>query len=272
MSISRPSLEHFGSENDSVFSPKRSLLEEDGIYSKPTALRPSWKHWMFHTINITMWFYLAVTTAPRSPRSCLEKFNAYSPILEAIDDDAFQEVKFKYSLWYNSPFKGPPTPEVQEAWHDIMKYGEIGVPASDILRVGHNLTAVQYPASVGGGYPAIASGTHALHCLHYIWQDHYIDILPSVAETKAQIPEMYERHYEHCIDYTRQYLMCNFDTTIIPLYWVRNHQQPTPNGNTIHKCVDWDRLQNWLAERAVQMPEGFEWRQPEDAVSLDDNP
>jgi hypothetical protein len=150
--------------------------------------------------------------------------------------------------------------------------GEIRVTGSDILRVGHNLTAVQYPASVGGGYPAIASGTHALHCLHYIWQDHYSSALPEVAATKAQATEMYERHYEHCVDYTRQYLMCNFDTTIIPLYWVRNHQQPTPNGNTIHRCVDWNHLQEWFKERVVEMPEGFEWHQPKDAVSLDDNP
>ena len=150
--------------------------------------------------------------------------------------------------------------------------GEIGVTASDILRIGHNLTAVRYPISIGGGYPVIASGTHAIHCMHYIWQDHYISLLPHVRATQQQIPEMYERHYEHCIDYVRQYLMCKFDTTVIPLNWVRTHQNPTPNGNTIHKCVNWDRLQDWLKERAVEMPEGFQWRQPADAVPLDDNP
>ena len=150
--------------------------------------------------------------------------------------------------------------------------GQISVSADDILRIGHNLTSVKYPDSVGGGYPATAMGTHAIHCLHYIWQDHYIDVSPEVQSLREDIPEMYERHYEHCVDYIRQYLMCKFDTTIMPFNWVLDHQNPTPNGNTIHKCVDWDHLQKWLQKRAVQMPEGFEWHQPEDAVTLDWNP
>ena len=115
-------------------------------------------------------------------------------------------------------------------------------------------------------------GTHAIHCLHYIWQDHYIAVSPEVQSQKAEIPEMYERHYEHCVDYIRQFLMCKFDTTIMPFNWVLDHQNPTPNGNTIHKCVKWDFLQDWLKDRAVQMPEGFKWRQPADAVTLDWNP
>ncbi|KAL9064414.1 MAG: hypothetical protein Q9161_008891 [Pseudevernia consocians] len=153
-----------------------------------------------------------------------------------------------------------------------MSDGQISVSADDILRIGHNLTSVQYPESVGGGYLATAMGTHAIHCLHYIWQDHYIDISPEVQSQKAEIPEMYERHYEHCVDYIRQYLMCKFDTTIMPFNWVLDHQNPTPNGNTIHKCVNWDFLQDWLKNRAVPMPEDFHWKQPADAVKLDWNP
>jgi hypothetical protein len=134
------------------------------------------------------------------------------------------------------------------------------------------LSAVQFPPEIGGGYAAIASGTHALHCLHYIWQDHYSELIPEVKQNQADIPEMYERHYEHCVDYMRQYIMCKFDTTLIPLNWVRNHQNPTPNGNTIHKCVNWNSLQGWLEKRVVEMPEGFKWSQPADAEVLPDNP
>ena len=150
--------------------------------------------------------------------------------------------------------------------------GQIRVTADDIVRIGHNLTSVKYPDSIGGGYLATAMGTHAIHCLHYIWQDHYIDVSPDVQSKKEEIPEMYERHYEHCVDYIRQYLMCKFDTTIMPFNWVLDHQNPTPNGNTIHKCVNWDYLQVWLKKRAVPMPEGFKWHQPADAVTLEWNP
>lgn len=43
-----------------------------------------------------------------------------APVLDAIDTD-YHEERFKYSLWYESPFKGPPTPEVNQAWHEIMQ-------------------------------------------------------------------------------------------------------------------------------------------------------
>lgn len=144
--------------------------------------------------------------------------------------------------------------------------------ADDISRIGHNLTAVQYPPSVGGGYLAVATGTHHIHCLHYVWQDHHMSYFPDTAANKEGAPDMYERHYEHCIDYLRQGIMCNFDPGIIPYYWVREHNQPTPDGTTRHRCVNWDLLQGWLADRAVDRPEGFEWHQPPDAVSLDKNP
>ena len=43
-----------------------------------------------------------------------------APVLEGLDAE-YQEIRFKYSLWDQSPYKGPPTPEVEGAWHDIMK-------------------------------------------------------------------------------------------------------------------------------------------------------
>ena len=148
----------------------------------------------------------------------------------------------------------------------------IAVTAGDILRIGHNLSAAQFPPVSGGGYIASTVGTHQLHCLHSIWQDHYRDSLPDVQQKIADIPDLYELHYEHCIDYIRQSMMCNFDTGIVPYNWVLNRNTPTPDANTMHKCVNWDKLQGWLQSRVVQMPDSFVWRQPEDAVSLEWNP
>ena len=66
--------------------------------------------------------------------------------------------------------------------------------------------------------------------------------------------------------------MCQFDSGIIPYNWVLDHDNPTPNANTHHKCVNWDTVQGWLKDHSVEIPEGFEWKQPADAVSLDWNP
>ena len=148
----------------------------------------------------------------------------------------------------------------------------IGVSKEDILKVHHPDWSAQFPPEVGGGYIAATIGSHQLHCLHYIWQDHYIDLVPEQKNRKATVPELYERHYEHCVDYIRQDLMCQFDTGIIPYNWVLDHPNPTPHAYTHHKCANWDALQEWLKERAVEVPEEFVWSQPEDAVSMSYNP
>ncbi|KAN0076206.1 protein of unknown function (DUF3328) domain containing protein [Elaphomyces granulatus] len=246
-----------------------------GFYVRPV-IRPYRRHlaWIVHGASILACVGIlsyTIFVLNRLPESCIEKLNAYSPILPGVSED-YEDVIFKGSLWYKSPYKGPPTPKVNQAWHDLMAYGTIRVTADDILRIGHNLSAVQYPPSAGGGYLAVAMGTHHIHCLHYIWQDHHIQHFPAMAADKAGVPEMYERHYEHCVDYIQQGIMCNFDPGIILYYWVRDHNSPTPDGNTRHKCVNWNALQGWLKAKAVEIPEGFQWRQPEDAASLNQNP
>ncbi|KID73865.1 hypothetical protein MAJ_11513, partial [Metarhizium majus ARSEF 297] len=241
--------------------------------------RHHWRHlapWLlFHGAIVATYILLIPYILPASyiqrRQSCVSKFNYYSPINEAIREE-YLDVRFNGSLWYESPYKGPPTAEVEQAWQDLMAYGTIRVTADDITRIGHNLTAVQFPEAAGGGYLAVAMGTHQIHCLHFIWQDHHAASFPTTQANKEGASEMYERHYEHCIDYIRQTLMCNFDPGIIPYYWVRQHNQPTPDGNTRHKCVDWDALQSWLKQRAVPIPDGFEWHQPPGAVPLGENP
>ncbi|KAL9052292.1 MAG: hypothetical protein Q9162_005494 [Coniocarpon cinnabarinum] len=155
----------------------------------------------------------------------------------------------------------------ENAW-----FGMIRITESDVLKLGKNLSAAQFPPEVGGGYIGAVTGTHQLHCLHYIWQDHHISYFPEMQETQRTIPKMYERHYEHCVDYIRQSLMCNFDPQILTYNWVRSHQSPTPNGNTMHKCVDWSAVQKTLKKDAVELPDDFRWHQPADAQPWNENP
>ncbi|KAH8689801.1 hypothetical protein BGW36DRAFT_307145, partial [Talaromyces proteolyticus] len=196
--------------------------------------------------------------------------------------------RFNGSLWYQSPFKGPPTAEVEAAWQSVMQYGMIAVSATDLRhaqRLEDLATAAQFPrsalptpnSSLSGDeekkYIAVALGTHQLHCLHFIWQDHHATFFPnSTLRKQHEVPELYERHYEHCVDYIRQSIMCGFDTSLVSYDWVREHQTPTPNSNVMHKCVNWGVVQGWLKERALMIPDGFVWRQPEGQASLAFNP
>jgi hypothetical protein len=67
----------------------------------------------------------------------------------------------------------------------------IAVSAKDILRVGHNLTAARFPPAAGGGYMAATIGTHQLHCLHFVWQDHRRESFLHVQQKIADVPDLY---------------------------------------------------------------------------------
>ncbi|KAF2962758.1 hypothetical protein GQX73_g10816 [Xylaria multiplex] len=204
---------------------------------------------------------------------CWNMHNYYSPVGSALANEPYITTRFNGSLWHDTPFKGPPTPAVEEAWHSIMQYGMIAVSGSDYEKVNHPVrTAVQFPPEAGGGYVATTVGTHQLHCLHYIWQDHHRDYFPDIQRKAREVPELYERHYEHCVDYIRQSIMCQFDTGLVTYDWVLQHQNPTPNSNAMHKCVNWNAVQKWLQQKAVHIPEGFVWKQPEGQQSLSWNP
>jgi hypothetical protein len=288
---------------------KETCATDEFIYPEPsisTRIAKYHLHWVIHLVNLVAIITLLIIALRKIDPSqnlkrcwnmhhyyCMNlsicilfvlKLRGYlAPINEAVNTHAFVETRFNGSLWHNSPFKGPPTPEVEEAWHSIMANGMIAVTAEDLLRAGRDKslsTAAQFPppptkshsTRENNRYVAVAVGTHQLHCLHYIWQDHYSSYFPDVIRKKTQVPDLYERHYGHCIDFIRQSLMCHFDTSLVTYDWVLDHQTPTPNGNVMHKCVDWDVLQRWLGGRAVEIPDDFEWSQPEGQDSLSWNP
>ena len=43
-----------------------------------------------------------------------------APVNDAVAPCPYEHKQFNGSLWYQSPFKGPPTPEVEKAWYDVM--------------------------------------------------------------------------------------------------------------------------------------------------------
>ncbi|KAI2619634.1 hypothetical protein GGR54DRAFT_647786 [Hypoxylon sp. NC1633] len=257
--FARPSYTALPAEKQSTES-EIPLLNEDVLLrrEKQGNVR-RWLHWVFHGISFAVIVGLLISLYFVSETSRIKSwnmFNYYSPVNEAVAPHPYVHKVFNGSLWYQSPWKGPPTDEVEKAWYSIMQYGMISVTKEDIEKVKHPDWSAQFPPEAGD----------------YIWQDHYMEYFPKTQDKKQRVPEMYERHYEHCVDYIRQSLMCQFDTGIIPYNWVLDHQNPTPNANTHHTCVNWEALQDWLGKRAVEVPEGFVWSQPEDAIAMGWNP
>ncbi|CRG88717.1 hypothetical protein PISL3812_05751 [Talaromyces islandicus] len=273
-----------------------ALLSDEGGAKAPTKPSVRWKpghwHWVFHSVSALIIVYFISVVIGLDPDKkltyleCWERSHTYSPINDVLSTTDYIYDRFNGSLWHPSPFKGPPTIQVEAAWQSAMEYGMIAVSASDLKRAQRleDLdTAAAFPASSSSNtgkenreekkYIAVAVGTHQLHCLHFLWQDHHAVFFPNTTQRKQkEVPALYERHYEHCVDYIRQSIMCNFDTSILSYDWVRDHQMPTPNSNVMHRCVDWEFVQGWFRERAVKMPDGFVWSKPEGQASLDFNP
>lgn len=114
----------------------------------------------------------------------------------------------------------------------------------------------------------LLEGAHYLHCLNSIWQHHHLSYFPSVQEEMDELPDIHEKHFEHCIDMLRQKLVCDADPGIITFRWVEKVSGPYPDFNTRHKCQNYESLLQWNKERQVPLPNDYKWTIPEDAVKL----
>jgi hypothetical protein len=93
----------------------------------------------------------------------------------------------------------------------------IGATKEDIEKVGHPDWSAQFPPEAGGGYIAATIGSHQLHCLHYIWQDHYMSYFPKTQDKKQRVPELYELH---CTSIGLLFL-CFLTSLLCAMYWSR---------------------------------------------------
>jgi len=52
-------------------------------------------------------------------------------------------------------------------------------------------------------------------------------------------------HLGHCVEIVRQKLMCTSDLTMVTYDWVPGLDDPQPNLNAVHQCVDFERILDW---------------------------
>lgn len=135
----------------------------------------------------------------------------------------------------NIAFSGPPRPELEEAWAKILSCQFAVGRVSGVLSCYLPLSTDQnvrvqegelgefkgqksiIQLNDGSGFYVTVAVQHALHCvqrLHrYLYKDHYH---AGLSEDDAFA---LKQHTEHCLDWLRQYVQCNADTTLIPIRW-----------------------------------------------------
>lgn len=128
------------------------LLDEGGLFfdKKRGRLRRYWS-WIAYFASVMAMSGLLVgiqQSMQHNRRECWDMFNYYckhviilrprdqrterlistparrvstAPVNNAVAPYPYVHRQFNGSLWYQSPFKGPPTPDVEKAWYEIMK-------------------------------------------------------------------------------------------------------------------------------------------------------
>lgn len=108
--------------------------------------------------------------------------NTTAPALAEVGKFS-QTVRFNGSLFFQSPYKGPITPEVTKAWDEI-EYcndsfshlstlqlltispdGLYGLSPETVRKMGSSEDSVRFPPEYGGGYMAFLEVFHHIHCV-----------------------------------------------------------------------------------------------------------
>lgn len=79
----------------------------------------------------------------------------------AFDNLSFQTSKTVFYNLSQSPFAGPPSPEIDSAWNNLLAPMYMRVSREELRR--DDQESVQLPE--GGGYLAWMGAFHELHCL-----------------------------------------------------------------------------------------------------------
>ncbi|KAI0147239.1 hypothetical protein GGR57DRAFT_477614 [Xylariaceae sp. FL1272] len=213
---------------------------------------------------------LAISLLTREPTDaqCSAQLSIWSPANEAIE----------YQLWepnnafaHKSPYRGPPTPELESAWTDLWLHGSIRFPEEKLALInrtvdlGNNRTLKSWHDGKGG-YHGQLEVHHQLHCLNlvrqYTWRDWYKrhpdivrmsgDMLSSDIESRM--------HADHCIEALRIALMCHGDTT--PSIGILDPKAPRgqmADFSPLLKCRNFDRIQEWSVENQQNFPPAWDW-------------
>ncbi|RAL11827.1 oxidase ustYa family protein [Aspergillus homomorphus CBS 101889] len=156
----------------------------------------------------------------------------------------------------DNPLAGPPRPELERAWHDLLQHDNIHVPISYLKE--KNLSTV-YTKDHTEGIISL-SVFHSLHCLkkikHMLHKETYYAHHDKTAMTREW------KHADHCVEYIRESLMCQPDLSLVTFRWINDTAQhpsapgafyPTNFDVDVHRCADWGALDRWAGRRVFDL-------------------
>ena len=173
----------------------------------------------------------------------------------------------------DNPFTGKPRPELDAAYGKLLKPMTVRITPQEYQQA--NLGVSTLKLKDGSGYIGEMAVYHELHCIkrlrRHLALDYYYPHLTgdelerenihagmyhttetsSIAEPDCSPPLTPSIATDHCLEYLRESIVCRGDTTFTPMFW--RDGLPTSRVDSIHECVDWDRLDSYARSRMVDM-------------------
>ncbi|KAF8864295.1 hypothetical protein BDZ45DRAFT_737301 [Acephala macrosclerotiorum] len=164
----------------------------------------------------------------------------HSPANEALKPE---KILFDDDIAKWNPYRGEPRPEMDEAWHELLKYSNIRVSAEDLKAIDR--TSVRL-SDGSGMYMSELNVYHQLHCLKMIRQSMHLD--------KYDMPMAHmSEHIDHCLDNLRLLVMCKADVSLQTYDWLDNTPRPFANFKIEHECYNWDSVNEWAKARSFDL-------------------
>ncbi|KAL7939305.1 hypothetical protein V8C35DRAFT_275149 [Trichoderma chlorosporum] len=166
------------------------------------------------------------------------------------DISAHHIVRVNGTFNQSSPFRGPPTKAVDDAW---AKYWQTWTFSVDEEQFKASMP--QYTEEAvrldDGRYLATFEYTHQLHCLYNLFRASYMDSYPDEKASYEENPREWHDRVDHCTEILRQKLECDRDTGLVLYDWVDRKKAPTANFNVARMCHNWGPVERWAQEHQI---------------------
>ncbi|TID24973.1 hypothetical protein E6O75_ATG04178 [Venturia nashicola] len=150
------------------------------------------------------------------------------------------------TLWNDvtpSPFRGPPSPQVDAAWESLWMPNPILISEAEMQQ--HHLStkgAVRWPKdTTGKTYIGHMDIFHLMHCLNEVRKGNWFNYY----RNNETLDPTYYVHQSHCLDVLRQELMCTGSLNLFRYQWQESQHNPWPDFNVERQCRRWEDIVDW---------------------------
>ncbi|KAI0435896.1 hypothetical protein F4803DRAFT_573357 [Xylaria telfairii] len=188
----------------------------------------------------------ALVLISAAPSASLERADLREIAEPYSPANSIVEYEYREVVGNDTRFTGRPGPEWEKSIHELMKGTLIRISDEELKLYGSSSIPFK-----DGGYAAGLGVAHNLHCVkklkEFIYRE---DFFPELDPTGAEF-EYLRSHADHCLDFLRQSILCRLDYSLYTVYWGERRQDiPTHQLPKFQKCVNWNRLHQWMINRS----------------------